>query len=69
MEFVDGGWLLPEVVVSAVGFRTELDAPALHRGVPSPALTLVFSLDEPVVSGFTPQQALGASQPNEEFQA
>jgi AraC-like DNA-binding protein len=58
-EFADCGRLLPEVIVSAIGYRTELDAPSLHRGLPSPALTLVFSLDEPIVTGFTPEQAMG----------
>lgn len=58
-EFVDGGRVLPEAVVSAVGYRGELDAPTLHRGVPSPAVTLVFSLDEPIVSGFSAEHALG----------
>lgn len=58
-EFVTHVGLPPEAVVSAVGYRTELDAPAIHRGVPSPALTVVFALDEPVVSGFTPEEATG----------
>jgi AraC-like DNA-binding protein len=57
-EFVVGRGLPSEMVVSAVGYRCELDSPVLHRGAPSPALTLVISLDEPVVSGFTPEQAL-----------
>lgn len=45
------------MVVSTVGYRSELPAPALHRGAPSPAVTLVFSLDEPIVTGCTPDQA------------
>lgn len=58
-QFVEGGRLLPEVVVSAVGYSSRLDRPVLHRGLPSPALTLVLTFDEPVISGFTPEQAFG----------
>ncbi|MFI7387143.1 helix-turn-helix domain-containing protein [Streptomyces sp. NPDC049813] len=46
-------------IVSAVGYRTRGVRPALHRGLPSPYLTLIFSLDGPVVSGATPKQARG----------
>ncbi|WP_409474513.1 AraC family transcriptional regulator [Streptomyces sp. HC307] len=48
------------MVVSAVGYRTQGLTPALHRGLPSPYLTLIFSLDGPVTSGVTPEQAWGA---------
>ncbi|GAA2354370.1 helix-turn-helix domain-containing protein [Saccharopolyspora halophila] len=58
-RFVEGGRLLPEVVVSAVGYTSRLDHPVLHRGLPSPALTLVLTFDEPVISGFTPEEAFG----------
>lgn len=58
-EFVSSGKLPPEAVVSAVGYRSALDQPALHRGLPSPGLTLVLTFDEPVVSGPSPQQAFG----------
>ncbi|MFD9905677.1 helix-turn-helix domain-containing protein [Streptomyces sp. NPDC059063] len=47
------------LVVSAVGYRTRGQRPALHRGLPSPYLTLIFSLDGPVVTGSTPGQATG----------
>ncbi|MGY0018794.1 helix-turn-helix domain-containing protein [Streptomyces sp. cg35] len=47
-------------IVSAVGYRTQGMRPALHRGLPSPYLTVIFSLDGPVVSGGTPEQATGA---------
>ncbi|MFE7116341.1 helix-turn-helix domain-containing protein [Streptomyces sp. NPDC057654] len=62
-EFVRAG-PLPGGVVSAVGYRAvrpgrEGTRP-LHRGLPSPYLTLIFSLDGPVVSGFTPDQATGS---------
>ncbi|QDQ11166.1 AraC family transcriptional regulator [Streptomyces spectabilis] len=46
-------------VVSAVGYRTSGERPGLHRGLPSPYLTLIFSLDGPVVSGSTAEQATG----------
>ncbi|MHB9758717.1 AraC family transcriptional regulator [Streptomyces sp. BYX5S] len=46
-------------IVSAVGYRTRGLPPALHRGLPSPYLTVIFTLDEPVVGGHTPEQATG----------
>ncbi|MGA4842409.1 helix-turn-helix domain-containing protein [Streptomyces sp. G45] len=46
-------------VVSAVGYRSRGQTPGLHRGLPSPYLTLIFSLDGPVVTGATPDQAAG----------
>ncbi|MEV3858080.1 helix-turn-helix domain-containing protein [Streptomyces sp. NPDC050095] len=46
-------------VVSAVGYRSQGQRPALHRGLPSPYLTVIFTLDGPVVSGATPEQAQG----------
>ncbi|WJV49204.1 helix-turn-helix transcriptional regulator [Streptomyces flavofungini] len=47
------------LVVSAVGYRTQGRRTALHRGLPSPYLTLIFSLDGPVITGRTPGQATG----------
>lgn len=47
------------LVVSAVGYRSSGRRPALHRGLPSPYLTLIFSLDGPVTTGATPGQATG----------
>ena len=46
-------------VVSAVGYRSRGRRPALHRGLPSPYLTLIFSLDGPVTTGRTPAEATG----------
>ncbi|MFE1955978.1 helix-turn-helix domain-containing protein [Streptomyces sp. NPDC059524] len=46
-------------IVSAVGYRSEGQRPALHRGLPSPYLTVIFSLDGPVVGGATAEQATG----------
>ncbi|GAA1197114.1 AraC family transcriptional regulator [Prauserella alba] len=61
----EGGWefarargLASDAVVSAVGYRSELDVPAVHRGVPTPAVTFVLSLDEPIVTGLTPEAAV-----------
>jgi AraC-like DNA-binding protein len=59
-EFVRGAPGLGGMVVSAVGYRSAGIPPRLHRGLPSPYLTLIFSLDGPVVGGRTPEQALGA---------
>ncbi|AXK36762.1 AraC family transcriptional regulator [Streptomyces armeniacus] len=58
--FVRAPRLLGGLVPSAVGYHVE-DQPqgGLHRGLPSPYLTLIFSLHEPVVAGETPEQARG----------
>ncbi|MCK1797539.1 helix-turn-helix domain-containing protein [Streptomyces sp. XM4193] len=58
-EFVPLPGLLPGAVVSAVGYRMTDSAPRVHRGLPSPALTLVLSLDEPIVTGRSPAHATG----------
>lgn len=58
-EFVRAAPRLDGMVVSAVGYRTAGERPGLHRGLPSPYLTLIFSLDGPVVSGASPEQAYG----------
>jgi AraC-like DNA-binding protein len=49
-------------VAEAVGYRYEGLVPALHRGLPSPFLTLVVPLDEPLVMAAhpDPQQAPGS---------
>ncbi|MFG2499278.1 helix-turn-helix domain-containing protein [Streptomyces sp. NPDC048441] len=59
-EFVRAVPRLDGMVVSAVGYRTTGERPGLHRGLPSPYLTLIFSLDGPVISGLTPEQARGS---------
>lgn len=41
-------------VASMLGYRTEDQAPSLHRGLPSPYLTFIVSLDGPIVTGSTP---------------
>lgn len=45
------------MVASTVGYRSEGALPGLHRGLPSPYLTLIFSLEGPVVGGESPRQA------------
>ncbi|MFR9672908.1 helix-turn-helix domain-containing protein [Streptomyces sp. TR02-1] len=49
----------PFSTVPAVGYRSEDGPPGLHRGLPSPYLTLVFSFLGPVVCGGTAEQAHG----------
>lgn len=58
IEFVEFPGLLPGAVVSAVGYRWSAE-PGIHLGLPSPSLTLVLSVDEPVVTGSSPEDALG----------
>ncbi|WP_405639596.1 helix-turn-helix domain-containing protein [Streptomyces uncialis] len=48
------------LVMSAVGYRSGGLPPVLHRGLPSPSLTLLFSLDGPVVGGDSAGQARSA---------
>jgi AraC-like DNA-binding protein len=45
------------LVNSYVGFRQVGVAPARHRGLPSPWLTLIFTLDEPLVLAAHPDPA------------
>lgn len=56
-EFVSVPGLLPDAVASAVGYRAT--GPVMHRGLPSPSLTVVFSLDDPIVTGLSPEHATG----------
>lgn len=58
-EFVSAAGVLPGAVVSAVGYDSCDLVPQLHRGLPSPYLTFIFSLGGPIVSGMTPQEAQG----------
>jgi AraC-like DNA-binding protein len=48
------------MVASTVGYQSEDAVPQLHRGLPAPYLTLIFSLDGPVVGGETPEHARGS---------
>lgn len=58
-EFVSVPGLAPDAVVSAVGYRIAGATPVTHRGLPSPSLTVVFSLDDPIVTGLSPAHAHG----------
>jgi AraC-like DNA-binding protein len=40
-----------------VGYRSNGQAPALHRGLPSSHLTLVLSLDGPIIAGDRPERS------------
>ena len=51
--------LLPRGVVSTVGYDTQGITAQLHRGLPSPYLTFIFSLEQPIVTGTTAAQAQG----------
>ncbi|WP_447036992.1 helix-turn-helix domain-containing protein [Streptomyces sp. DSM 118878] len=59
-EFIRTVPPLAGMVISATGYRTTGQRPALHRGLPSPYLTVIFSLDGPIATGHTPAQATGA---------
>ena len=55
-------WHLPaaglrQLVDSCIGYRQAAWNPAQHRGLPSPGLTLIFTLDEPVVLATHPDPA------------
>lgn len=56
IEFVDAPihGPLQGVVGSMVGYRLTGQRPSLHRGVPSPSLTLIVNLDTPIVAGTHP---------------
>lgn len=62
-EFVnESAWRRPaaglqEFVDSYVGFRQVGVEPARHRGLPSPSLTLIFTLDDPLVLAAHPDPA------------
>jgi AraC-like DNA-binding protein len=58
-QFVSVPGLMPEAIVSAVGYRITSPAQVIHRGLPSPSLTVVISLDDPIVTGLSPEHACG----------
>ena len=51
--------LLGSLVPATVGYAATGLETRIHRGLPSPYLTFIFSLDGPVVTGETPAQAYG----------
>ena len=57
--YVRADGLLPGYLASVVGYQSGSRQPSLHRGLPSAHLTFIFSLAEPVVSGWTPEHAQG----------
>ena len=50
---------LTPFVSTAIGYAGTGLQPRIHRGLPSPTLTFIFSLDGPVVSGETEAEAYG----------
>lgn len=60
MLFLHAPPLLPGLVASTVGYHATGRTPTVHRGLPSPYLTFIVSLDEPIISGSSPEQ-LGSS--------
>jgi AraC-like DNA-binding protein len=53
--------LMPGLVASAVGYDLTALTPGVHRGLPSPYLTFIYSLSGPIVSGESLAQ-LGSRQ-------
>ncbi|WP_147918296.1 AraC family transcriptional regulator [Ruania zhangjianzhongii] len=46
---------LPGLVASTVGYHSSGQRPGVHRGLPSPHLTFIISLDEPIATGESPE--------------
>ncbi len=59
-EFRAAPRLLTPLVPDAIGYAGSGLQPRIHRGLPSPSLTFIFSLDGPVVSGESEVEAYGA---------
>lgn len=51
--------IMPGVAASAVGYAARSVGTSLHRGLPSPHLTLVVTFDEPVVTAWSADRACG----------
>lgn len=59
MDFVHAS-LLPGVLASTVGYRSSGLPETVHRGIPSPYLTFIFSLDDaPIVGAEAPDELAG----------
>lgn len=58
-EFREAPRLLGSLVPATVGYAGRGLEQRIHRGLPSPYLTFIFSLDGPVVTGETAAEALG----------
>lgn len=52
--------IFPGLVASAVGYAATDVEQTIHRGLPSPYVTFIITLGEPVIGGFTVEQALGS---------
>lgn len=48
--------LLPGAVGSAIGYQITDSRVGVHRGLPSPWLTFIFSLDDPIETADSPEQ-------------
>lgn len=59
-EYVSSTGVLPGRVASTVGYDARGQTVQLHRGLPSPYLTFIFSLHDPIVSGQSAAEAFGA---------
>ena len=46
---------LPGMVAATVGYHATGRRPDVHRGLPSPYLTFILSLDEPITTGHSPE--------------
>lgn len=57
--FWSAGSSLPGVVDSMVGYAAQGFEPSIHRGLPSPHLTFVITFDEPVITGWSVEEASG----------
>lgn len=55
-EYVHTGSLLPGVISTTVGYRSTGAVQGVHRGLPSPTLTFIFSLQDPIVTAVAPEQ-------------
>lgn len=51
--------LMPELAASVVGYSAQGIEQRIHRGLPSPYLTVVITLDEPVITGWSADEAAG----------
>ncbi len=55
-EYVHTGSLLPGLISTTVGYRSTGAVQGVHRGLPSPTLTFIFSLQDPIVTAVAPEQ-------------
>ncbi|QGN34794.1 AraC family transcriptional regulator [Microlunatus sp. Gsoil 973] len=60
-EYWSADGLMPQVAASVVGYTARSPRPTLHRGAPSPHVTLVITLDQPVVTGWSVEEAFGTA--------